>query len=264
LALCHATTAVAQQEAAPAATPSAVTGGARELAYGTSGLAGVPGRVVLSGERLASFASWSSTIEVTGTTPAMNTSFESSGTSVGLLWAAGAPVPVGAINPYVAPRLALDVFVHPNLTVGGSIGYASASGSAHQSAPVQGQDVSMPTASTLVLAPRVGVAFSPSEIVSIWLRGGITYSHASVEDTEAKMKSGNDMLPGSSLSWDQVSLSLDPMLVLVPFSHFGIEVGPTIDVPLSNSIDVSGSTTAAEAHLELANYGIAAGILGFF
>src|SRR5690242_8171442 len=100
-------------------------GGARQLAYGSPGLAGVPGRLVLSAERIVSISSWAWTIESSGAT---NGTLEGSGTNVGILWSAPSQVPgnaIAAINPFGTPRIALDVFVHGNVTVGGSFGFAT-------------------------------------------------------------------------------------------------------------------------------------------
>jgi hypothetical protein len=101
--------------------------------------------------------------------------------------------------------------------------------------------------------------------VSIWARGGITYSHCSIEqEAPPTMNGSKSVVPKVSLSWDQMAVSLDPMLVITPMSHFGIAIGPTIDIPVSDSIELTGATAANDVHFQLANYGVAGGVLGYF
>jgi hypothetical protein len=231
-------------------------------------MAGVPGRLVLSAERIVSVSSWSWTIEATGPDMKSTGTLEGSGTSLGLLWSSDSHVPgnaIQAINPFGTPRIAFDAFVLPNLTLGGSVGYASTSGSVKATAGTQSAEATMPTSSAIVLAPRVGAAFSLSPWVTIWARGGITYSHCSVEQDAPKQGSnGNELVPIATLSWDEVAVSLDPMVVFTPISHLGVAIGPTFDIPISNSIDVTGVSSPNEIHFALSNYGVTGGILGYF
>jgi hypothetical protein len=262
-ALAFRVTPAAAQQAAPSEIPTA--GGARQIAYGAPGLAGVPGRLVISAERVVSVSSWSWTIEATGAAPG---ALEGSGTNVGFLWSAQSQVPGGAINainPFGTPRIAADIFVIPNLTIGGSFGYATTSGSVKQTAPTASEEVTAPSTTAIVFAPRVGAAFSLSEWVSIWARAGITYSHCSVEQEPPKTMNGTkSVVPTVSLSWDQMAVSLDPMLVITPTAHFGIAIGPTFDIPVSDSVELTGATAANEVHFQLANYGVSGGVLGYF
>jgi hypothetical protein len=242
------------------------SGGGRQLAFGSAGLAGVSGRVVLSAERLVSFSSWSWTADAT-VPPLPTASAEASGTNLSLLGFSQLPVGdlvMPAINPYAAPRIAVDVFVLPNVTVGGSLGYASISGSTKDTAPKEGSDVDLPTTSAVVLAPRFGVAFTPSEWVSIWIRAGITYSHASEERNKILPNGTSSNSDKVTVTWDQTAISLEPMLVFTPFSHFGIALGPTLDIPVTSSVDSTAKLPGSDVNFSLSNYGATGGILGFF
>jgi hypothetical protein len=114
----------------------------------------------------------------------------------------------------------------------------------------------------------LGAAFSASEWISFWLRAGITYSRSSI-DQDSKANPANDPnpVPTTSLTWSQTTVSLDPVLVVTPTSHFGFIIGPTLDIPVDDSIDVSGptmGTMTTDVHLRLSNYGVAAGVMGYF
>jgi hypothetical protein len=251
--------ALPTSEPEPSISPSEPASAGALPTNGPSGMAGVRGRIVLSAERLVSFGAWGWTFEVTQ--PGGSAKTEASGVSFGFLWNQS-QVPgraIDAINPFTTPRIAFDVFAFPNITLGGSVGYAYTSGSIRETTPTP-REYTAPTNTTLVLAPRIGVVFSASDWISIWLRGGFTYSHCSSQEDASSNPNGLH-----SVDWSQTSLSLDPMLVITPTSHFGITVGPVVDIPIGDSVVLNDMPSALQdIHFQLSNYGITSGILGYF
>ncbi len=128
-------------------------------------------------------------------------------------------------GPYVVPRLGLDYFVVDRVSVGAAFTYASDSGKFDQT--VSGQngrqqfDVSQ---SSILIAPRAGYAYMFSEVAGIWPRVGVSYaSIKSVhDDGQDKQESTQNMF----------ALGVEALLVILPVSHAGFTVGPTVDFPL--------------------------------
>jgi len=86
-----------------------------------------------------------------------------------------------------------------------------------------------------------------------------------------KSKSTNPTAVPPTTSTSTVSgfgLNLEPMFVLSPTDHFGIVLGPVVDIPLSGSSsrELSPSTTPAppDDKVKFTNYGLTVGILGYF
>jgi hypothetical protein len=100
-------------------------------------------------------------------------------------------------------RPGLDVFIKPNISVGGIVHIGTGGGQ-----------------TTVGLGARVGYNVELGSAVSLWLRGGLSFEHQS-----------NNNAPG---------VSVTTLNILVPFlfhfvPHFFLGVGPFFDLPLTNS-----------------------------
>ena len=90
------------------------------------------------------------------------------GTVFSLLW--GAQAGASPVVPAIYPRTSFDYFVIDGLSLGGSVGFSTAS------VKVKSGGSSMEGDHTAVtFAPRVGYAFGLSDTIWFWLRGGPTY-----------------------------------------------------------------------------------------
>jgi hypothetical protein len=181
------------------------------------------------------------------------------------LWGGDATVGTANAPVYSIPRLAFDYLVIPGLTVGAALGYLHRSGSG-ESTNMAGVTTSVdsPSGNGLLFNPRVGYIFDFTPLLSLWARGGFTYYWAKNEGTL-----GNTT---RKESFDGLAITLDPQLVITPVPHFGVTVGPMFDLPLAGSSKGETTTTVgpvtmtdlSEAKVKITNWGIAAGILGYF
>ncbi|HEY2735303.1 MAG TPA: hypothetical protein VGI70_15005 [Polyangiales bacterium] len=105
------------------------------------------------------------------------------------------------------PRLGIDVFITPELTLGGNIGFFSHT-----------QDVGdgSVTSTGVLFGARVGYAFRFTHAISFWPRAGLTYSTVSTEGVD-----GDDHV---------LALSIDAPFTFMPAENFAILVGPCIDL----------------------------------
>jgi hypothetical protein len=123
----------------------------------------------------------------------------------------------------LALRPSLDVFIKQNVSVGGMVVIESGGGS-----------------SKIGLGVRAGYNIFLASTVSLWLRGGLSYDHTSVNNGP--------------------SYSITTLHILVPFlfhfvPHFFLGVGPFFDQPLTDSRPGSGKD---------ATYGLTAIVGGYF
>jgi hypothetical protein len=247
------------------------------------------GHVVLSAERVAGVTSMSSTESTTTTFSTSGSSFPSntvkedvevSTTGVNLLWNGGAS------NVFAIPRLAIDAFVGPQVTLGGSAGFLSRGGSTKTSTvTTSGSSTSrstssnddLPDVSAFVVSPRLGVVIALGPKAALWLRGGVTYYSASVESTTVSppLSSGDPTITTKrTAETSGTAATFDAQLVLMPIDHVGITIGPVFDIGLGGSTKTTTTTTSSdstasqtinrEGDLTESNYGAAAGILAFF
>jgi hypothetical protein len=209
---------------------------------------------------------------------------DESSTNVNLLWSG-----TGS-NVFAIPRLAIDAFVTPQVTFGGSAGYMSQGGSTKTASitTIQGsnpistnEDNDLPDVSAFVLSPRVGLVVSLGPQLALWLRGGLTYFHTSVDSTKSTPPafSGDPIITTKvSKETSGTAATLDAQLVFVPIDHVGITIGPLVDIGLGGStkttVTITGTTgsfgstdtqtTTTDGDLTQSNYGVAGGILAFF
>lgn len=214
---------------------------------------GEDGQLILSGERLFGFSYSTTTTESSGTKATEST------TALSLMW----PGPSLGPTPYEIARAAFDVVVGSGVTLGGSIGFATFSGSTKTEAGGQSQTRDDPTLTLFALAPRVGYVLPLSDTFAFWPRVGITYYsiRASTELTAAGVTST------TKTTTDGVGLDLEPAFVYTPVSHFGILIGPAADIALSGkqSVEVSSRPSNVPDTKEKFNsFGVHLGLLGYF
>lgn len=101
------------------------------------------------------------------------------------------------------PRLGIDYFISHGFTLGGSIGFSSASTN----------DL---TTTAFLLAVRAGYALRLGHSISFWPRGGFTYTTFSVED--------------SSLDHYTFGLTVEAPFVFALTEGFALTLGPNLDL----------------------------------
>jgi len=160
-----------------------------------------------------------------------------SANNVNLLW-------TGNGNLSTAPRLALDFYLKPAITLGGSMGYASASGEFD----LGGTSNKVPDSSMWIVAARAGYVIA-GDAMSFWLRGGFAYHHATNNVTASLATMGEET---------GLALTLDPVLVYEILPRIGFILGPFADIGLSGGFTQTGATMSIDR--KLSAWGIAAGI----
>ena len=83
----------------------------------------------------------------------------------------------GALAAFSFPRVAFDLFVAPNFSVGIGLGALYGSSSATPS----GSDATTHSFTGLLAAPRVGYALNLATDITLWARGGISVAYSKVE-----------------------------------------------------------------------------------
>jgi hypothetical protein len=139
----------------------------------------------------------------------------------------------GAAAPFDVPRLAFDYLPLEHLSIGGSLGYVS----------VDGENAADYEA--LLVAPRVGYAYSFGRVVGIWPRGGFTYHSQSSGDLTEK----------------GFALSAEVPFTFSPVSHFAFHIGPSFDLDLFGSLQPGA---LPKRDLSYRSFGLNAGLLGWF
>lgn len=209
------------------------------------------GTVVIGAERMTGlyFYSIKSQIDVGGN---RHVDVTTSGTQLNLLW--NSPlVDSGGIglNPAAIPRLGVDFMVTDLVSVGGSVGYFSASGAIKQ--PDTGISADTTTYSGFAFAPRVGFALHISNSFLFWPRVGVAYFHVKAEPRGGGSASGS--------VWDLVA---EPMFVYSPVPHFGIAFGPLLELGVAGSYETkNGNGLTQSFDTTVTNYGAIAGIVGY-
>ena len=203
--------------------------------------------VLVSAERLLGFAFWSTRLSANGQT------VSSSGVDGNVLAGVSGPA-----TPHGIPRLAFDAIPFGGLTLGGSFGYMTHSGT--ETLPNKSEQ---PIASLRVLtfAPRVGYAIDFSKHVGLWLRGGITYYRIDGSSTQTDT-TGNVTAIDSTRQG--VSLDLEPTLMLSPAAHFAFTFGLVADLPLGGSYSESGQLSGVPFDLTYTSFGLQSGLTAWF
>ena len=149
---------------------------------------------------------------------------------------------------YNAPRLVLDFVVLRRFTIGTDV---LASFTLGGDAKKKGEK---PSVSLLGVAPHVGYVLAPNSIIAFWPRAGITY-YALTEENAAL-----------SSTHRQLSFSVAAHLVVTPFPHLGVTMGPSMDVPITGKVVTRDGVTGAsvESPSTAFHVGFSAGLLVYF
>ncbi len=182
---------------------------------------------------------------------------------VNLLWGSSSSGGSG-INQYAIPRLGIDAFIG-SLTLGGSIGFVSSTGSSKWTATSSSgvtlaTQADLPDVTRVMITPRIGYVFVTGEHIAIWLRGGFTYFSSSVEEDIGNSTGGITRVKRTGSG---TSLTLDPQLVILPVPHAGITFGPVLDIGLGGSLE-SDEAGAVTVDTNESTYGVGAGLLLYF
>ena len=163
---------------------------------------------------------------------------------------------------YNLPRLGFDWLPIRNLTLGGAAWLYTDLQATDDQSPANGSSKStnQPKVTYWGVAPRVGYIIPLGDKLSVWPRAGVEYHNVSTSDVGS-----------GSGSITQFSLEAEAMLVLSPWNHFGFQVGPTADIPLTGSQTVTGTgtgtggtTSTAKVDSAMFQVGLSAGMLGHF
>ncbi len=123
---------------------------------------------------------------------------------------------------------AADAFLADHITLGGSLSYASGSGTQESS----GTKTDLDSESVWRAGPRVGFYAPVAPALAFWLRGGVEYVRDSTEST----------LTGGSKSTTTVSLTqlaISPALLWFVAPHLAINFAATAKTIVASSYDVS-------------------------
>jgi hypothetical protein len=186
-----------------------------------------------------------------------------------LLWGSG-PTLIGqngAISPFSVPRVGLDYVIVPNVTIGGEVlvfftlGGSTSRDTTNAAGATTTTSGDNPGQFLFGLAPRGGYIVPLSDLFSLWLRGGFSYS----------IQTGKSTVGGvtTSISTNQFALDLDPRIVFTPFPHVGFTGGLTFDIPLaggdSRSTDAgNGTTTSSSGGSSILFFGVTLGMIAYF
>lgn len=170
------------------------------------------------------------------------------------------------------PRVGLDYTVIPNLTIGAAFGLGFGTGTSTTKSGGTETKVDEGTATSFLLAPRVGYLIDFSDNLGIWPRGGITIQRTSTStpDNPGPNQAARE---DTETSNTQIFATLDVPFVLAPSDHFAFTAGPFLDFPLSASAKdtrpdpnkQSGTiTTEPDPSPKTTYIGIGIGLLGSF
>lgn len=160
--------------------------------------------LVFSAERMFGFYLDNVTVDISG-----RDSVTTHHTVLGLGW-------TNPVTPLSAPRLGIDYFIGSGLTLGGNVGFVSAT-----SAGI--------TSTGVLLGARVGYAVRLGHSVTLWPRGGLTFA---LLDSE-----------GSAPDVKTFALSFDVPLAIALTEGFAFLLGPTLDLGI---VGERGDSDASE------------------
>ncbi|HEU4412624.1 MAG TPA: hypothetical protein VFS43_45695 [Polyangiaceae bacterium] len=212
------------------------------LAQGPSGF-GTQGQFVLGVERLFGLNFYNGHYEPDNGGPDRN----QSRTQFSLLWNNASVGGLPGLNPYAIPRVTFDYAVIDNLTIGGSIGYASVSGEDDIDGPLDDDDYE--TATLFAFSPRVGYILRFNDIVGMWLRGGVTYYSIGQDDFGTASGFG---------------INLEPGFIFTVAPGFGISATPSLDLPIAGSFNDDAGVDNADGDYRVRNFGANAGLFFYF
>jgi hypothetical protein len=242
------------------------------------GYFGDQGEFMFSAGRLVPiFGFASETQNTAGPLPAGVTkqSATESSSQIGFLWGGTPGYAVSATatlpNVFTVPRLGFDYTIVPNVTVGGdlvvffTLGGSQSTETDNNGGGKTTTSVSEPKSTIFGIAPRAGYIIHVNDLLSVWLRGGLSYYTASVRQTATDM---NNVKTTEGTNVDQFALDLEPQLVITPTSHFGFTLGVNGDIPLTGGhtdfVNTPTNSTSNSAWSSLVYVGVTGGLIGWF
>ncbi len=217
--------------------------------------------IIVSADRLMGLFSYAS---VTTSQTIANVTTETTTSGPGLSVLLGGNRPRDLVHNI--PRVSVDYALSMHLTLGGSVPLAFGLGGKEETKAANvTRSVDAPTTTIVGLAPRVGYILNVSDTFAIWPRAGFAYYSAS---EKATVRDNNNAEGTRTVTTSFVSIDLDPQLVITPFPHFGITLGPVINVPIGGKIESETQFGSVKQSVEIDSkafhFGIMAGMLGYF
>jgi hypothetical protein len=231
---------------------------------------GQQGEFIISADRLVPFFSFDDVsqdnLEAGAADPAVKSVTNTvTSSSLSLLYG-------GTANPgeqfFTAPRVGVDYVLVPNVTIGGSIialfslGGSSKSETDLTNGQSQTTSVDNNSVTGFGIAPRAGYILPLTDMFSLWLRGGLSFYVA----TQTPPEVNNN--PAPTTTTNQLSLDLEPQLVLTAIPHVGFTVGLDADIPLTGGIKESGTNNGVSesisGHSAIFFLGLELGMLAYF
>ncbi len=112
------------------------------------------------------------------------------------------------------------------------------------------------------VALRAGFVAPLTPRVSFWGRGGLSFTR---EGTSNQPQGNQNQITQSVSQW---GLSLEPLFVIEATTHFGFQIGPVLDLPLSGTqhseLTNNNMTVSQDVNTSQLHFGITGGLLGWF
>lgn len=154
-------------------------------------------------------------------------------------------------------RLGLHYFVIQGLSLGGTLGYESISGSNTMPDGGGTWTYDVVTDSHLVFMPKVGYALMFTDKVGLWFRGGLGY--------ERDKQRAGDQAQYNYTRASYFMASADIFFVWSPVPHFGVLIGPTFENSLIGShLDHDRENGDYSNDARLRRIGVTSGLGGYF
>jgi len=141
------------------------------------------------------------------------------------------------------PRLTLDYFLAPQISVGGAFIYTTSSASAVFSSENNPSDTESELGSRSIFAlhPRAGYNVPFNDTWGVWPRAGLLFANQSATQTVSVDANGDEVQTTRSAA--TLALTLDGMFYATPVEHLIIMAGPFLDLGFwgSGSVETDGS-----------------------
>jgi hypothetical protein len=234
--------------------PYAQPGYGQPMPYGAppappTGQFGEQGQFIFSADRLFGVSIWSDNIDADN-----NATRKTSGTTINVLFGTDANI----TGPFSTPRFGFDFTVAKSVTIGGSIGVTSQTGSQESGNGATTTSQDTPSVTAFSFAPRAGYILMINPMLSLWLRGGLSYFTASIS---SKTPTETD-----TTSLNEFAVDLEPQLVITPIPHMGFTAGLLGDIPLAGNgkFETTGANASSQdVTRKVTNWGLALGLFGY-
>ncbi|MCU0693294.1 MAG: hypothetical protein MUF54_18030 [Polyangiaceae bacterium] len=170
---------------------------------------------------------------------------EDTGTLFTLAWGLNLDGVDNVPVPGTIPRLSFDYFVIDDLSLGGSLGFATYRGERDG----EPRDWDHDDVTAFAFAPRIGYMFHLGDSAGFWLRGGLTYFDYEVENR----------VDGSILQ-----LNAEGIFAIRIVDNFAFTVGPAIDIPITGSYEHQPGPGPYDVDTSVLSFGAYCGLMGWF